>query len=193
MMEEKVKEILINQDKQLEADAIMQVIQEGNNIPTREKIENAKEKLVDEKRNEYSWLENKRIEENKKYTQTFREEIKREQERLLEKRRKQKKMEKAITIYEKHKEDFLVKDSLENKKKKKSFLEKIKEFFLGREEEQIKEPDKTIKPKTHREFEQELKNAINKEFRQEIEDKIAKREELLANEQNRKKNNQTER
>ncbi len=193
MVEDKIKDILASQEKQLEIDAILQVLEENNLEPTEASIKSAKNKLINEKKDSYLSLEQKRRDENRKYTKTYREEIKKEQETLLEERKKRKKIEQAIVAYEKHKSNFEMDIPTKTQKKKKGIVEKIKEFFLGSEETQTKDMSKIIKGKTHREFEQELKNAINKEFRQEIEDKIAKREELLANEQNIKKDNQTER
>lgn len=192
MIEEKIKDILVEQEKQLEVDAMLQVIEDDNLKPTEASIKSAKNQLISEKKDSYLSLEQKRRDENRKYTETCREEIKKEQERLLKERRDKRKIEKAITAYEKHKDEFEAVNPMRMQENKKSFIEKIKEFFLGNEKMQTKDTSKEVKTKTHKEFEQELKNVPNKEFKQEIEEKIAQREELSANEQNRRKNsNQT--
>lgn len=189
MNEEKIKDILIEQEKQLEVDAVLQVIEDDNLEPTDASIKTAKNQLISEKKDSYLNLEQKRRAENRKYTETYREEIRKEQERILEERRKKKKMEEAITAYEKHKDEFEIINQKKTQEKRKSFIEIVKEFFLGSEEVQTKDSVKEVKTKTHQEFEQELKNVTHKEFRQEIEEKIAQKEKLLANEQNKKRNN----
>ncbi len=189
MNEEKIKDILIEQEKQLEVDAVLQVIEDDNLEPTDASIKTAKNQLISEKKDSYLNLEQKRRAENRKYTETYREEIRKEQERILEERRKKKKMEKAITAYEKHKDGFEIINQKKTQEKRKGFIEIIKEIFLGSEEVQTADSVKEVKTKTHQEFEQELKNVTHKEFRQEIEEKIAQKEKLLANEQNKKKNN----
>lgn len=192
MIEEKIKDILVEQEKQLEVDAMLQVIEDDNLKPTEASIKSAKNQLISEKKDSYLSLEQKRRDENRKYTETCREEIKKEQERILEERRQKRRIEKAITAYEKHKDEFEIINPTKIQKDKKSFIEKIREFFLGSEGAQTEEAIKEVKTKTHKEFEQELKNVPNKEFKQEMKEKIAQREELLANEQNRRKNsNQT--
>ena len=192
MIEEKIKDILVEQEKQLEVDAMLQVIEDDNLKPTEASIKSAKNQLISEKKDSYLSLEQKRRDENRKYTETCREEIKKEQERILEERRQKRRIEKAITAYEKHKDEFEIINPTKIQEDKKSFIEKIREFFLGSEEAQTEEAIKEVKTKTHKEFEQELKNVPNKEFKQEMKEKIAQREELLANEQNRRKNsNQT--
>ena len=192
MIEEKIKDILVEQEKQLEVDAMLQVIEDDNLKPTEASIKSAKNQLISEKKDSYLNLEQKRRAENRKYTETYREEIRKEQERILEERRKKGKMEKAITAYERHKDEFEIINPTKIQEDKKSFIEKIREFFLGIEEAQTEKAIKEVKTKTHKEFEQELRNAMHKEFRQEMKEKIAQREELSANEQNRRKNsNQT--
>lgn len=189
MIEEKIKDILVEQEKQLEVDAMLQVIEDDNLEPTEASIKSAKNQLISEKKDSYLNLEQKRRAENRKYTETYREEIRKEQERILEEYRKKRKIEKAITAYERHKDEFEIINPTKIQENKKSFIEKIKEIFLGNEKMQTKDTSKEVKTKTHKEFEQELKNVPNKEFKQEIEEKIAQREELLANEQNKKNNN----
>lgn len=189
MIEEKIKDILVEQEKQLEVDAMLQVIEDDNLKPTEASIKSAKNQLISEKKDSYLNLEQKRRAENRKYTETYREEIRKEQERILEERRKKGKMEKAITAYERHKDEFEIINPTKIQEDKKSFIEKIREFFLGIEEAQTEKAIKEVKTKTHKEFEQELRNAMHKEFRQEMKEKIAQREELLANEQNKKNNN----
>ena len=192
MIEEKIKDILVEQEKQLEVDAMLQVIEDDNLKPTEASIKSAKNQLISEKKDSYLSLEQKRRDENRKYTETCREEIKKEQERILEERRQKRRIKEAITAYEKHKDEFEIINPTKIQEDKKSFIEKIREFFLGSEEAQTEEAIKEVKTKTHKEFEQELKNVPNKEFKQEMKEKIAQREELLANEQNRRKNsNQT--
>lgn len=192
MIEEKIKDILVEQEKQLEVDAMLQVIEDDNLKPTEASIKNAKNQLISEKKDSYLNLEQKRRAESRKYTETCREEIKKEQERILEERRQKRRIKEAITAYEKHKDEFEIINPTKIQEDKKSFIEKIREFFLGSEEAQTEEAIKEVKTKTHKEFEQELKNVPNKEFKQEMKEKIAQREELLANEQNRRKNsNQT--
>ena len=178
MIEEKIKDILVEQEKQLEVDAMLQVIEDDNLEPTEASIKNAKNQLISEKKDSYLNLEQNR-----------RAEIKKEQERILEERRQKRRIEKAITAYEKHKDEFEIINPTKIQKDKKSFIEKIREFFLGSEGAQTEEAIKEVKTKTHKEFEQELKNVPNKEFKQEMKEKIAQREELLANEQDKKKNN----
>lgn len=189
MIEEKIKDILVEQEKQLEVDAMLQVIEDDNLEPTEASIKSAKNQLISEKKDSYLSLEQKRRDENRKYTETYREEIRKEQERILEEYRKKRKIEKAITAYERHKDEFEIINPTKIQENKKSFIEKIREFFLGSEGAQTEEAIKEVKTKTHKEFEQELKNVPNKEFRQEMKEKIAQREKLLANEQDKKKNN----
>ena len=189
MIEEKIKDILVEQEKQLEVDAMLQVIEDDNLEPTEASIKNAKNQLISEKKDSYLNLEQKRRAESRKYTETCREEIKKEQERILEERRQKRRIKEAITAYEKHKDEFEIINPTKIQEDKKSFIEKIREFFLGSEEAQTEETIKELKTKTHKEFEEELRNAMHKEFRQEMKEKIAQREELLANEQDKKKNN----
>lgn len=189
MIEEKIKDILVEQEKQLEVDAMLQVIEDDNLKPTEASIKNAKNQLISEKKDSYLNLEQKRRAESRKYTETCREEIKKEQERILEERRQKRRIKEAITAYEKHKDEFEIINPTKIQEDKKSFIEKIREFFLGSEEAQTEETIKEVKTKTHKEFEEELRNAMHKEFRQEMKEKIAQREELLANEQDKKKNN----
>ena len=50
MIEEKIKDILVEQEKQLEVDAMLQVIEDDNLEPTEASIKNAKNQLISEKK-----------------------------------------------------------------------------------------------------------------------------------------------
>lgn len=186
MVEDKIKDILIEQEKQLEVDAILQVMEENELKPTKTSIKNAKNQLINKNKDNYLTLEQKRRDENRKYTETYREEIKKEQERLLEERRKKKRMENAIIAYERHKDEFDIFNPMTIQKSKKGFIEKMKEIFLGRGLNQSKNIEKEVKTKTHKEFEQELREVRHKDFRKEVEEKVNQKEQKLINSKNNK-------
>lgn len=184
MVEDKIKDILIEQEKQLEVDAILQVMEENELDPTKTSIKNAKNQLINENKDNYLTLEQKRIDENRKYTETYRKEIKKEQERLLEERRKKKRMENAITAYERHKDEFDIFNPMTIQKSKKGFIEKLKEFLFESELKQPKDIEKEVKPRTHQEFEHELRKVTYKEFGKEVEKKVNQKEQKLINSKN---------
>lgn len=166
-MQEKIKDILKEQEKQLEVDAILHVINEKEEEITEQSIKDAKNKLLDEKADKYISFEEQRREEHRKYTETYREEIKKEQEKKIEERKKRKKLENAIMTYEKQKEEVPIIDEEENEEETKSIIQKIKEFFVGKgtiiskEKEQPKKKNTNIELTRHQQFQQVLQEKVD--------------------------------
>lgn len=156
-MKEKIDEILANQGKQLEVDAIVKAMENSKEIPEPETIERMKEELFEKQRDKYLSQEEERIEANKKYTQTYREEIEKEQQKRIEENRRKRKMEKAIESYEKHRLHLIPEEQPEKVNVKNSFFRNLKQFLSSiftKQTEILKEENK---PKTHRQFQEELR------------------------------------
>lgn len=159
-MQNKIKDILTEQEKQLEIDAILQVVKENQSELTKQSIEVAKEKLVKEKEDRYISFEQQRREEHQKYTETYREEVRKEQARKLEERKTRRKLENAIIQYEKQKEDISFTRIPKKIVKKSSIIERIREFFYGKE--QLEKESINMESIKHQQFQQVLKIKLDK-------------------------------
>lgn len=159
-MQDKIREILSEQERQLEIDAMIKIIESKGNISSYDAIKSAKEELISEKQEDYLDFEQKRRDENRKYTQSFREEIQKQQEKKMEEERRRKRVENAIRIYEKHKENFAINrvEQEQEYEKSRSIIDRIKEFFHGSKENKTAEESEKNKTRTHKEFQQDLRN-----------------------------------
>lgn len=178
-MEEKVEEILAKQGKQLEVDAIIKAMENNKEIPNKELIQDMKKDLWNKQRDKYLINEEKRMEETKKYTQTCREEIEEKRKQKIEENKRKIRMKKAIEIYERHSLYRMLEERQEKPDVKSSFFKTIKQFL---DEININKPEvasKEIKPRTHKQFQEELRKRSEQKtesFKQEENSKTNKRD-----------------
>lgn len=165
MEEEKEKiinQVLASQEKQLEVDAI-RLVQEARVIEEKQKlIQRFHHFLIERKKQNYTiQQEEKQREEKRKYTETFRGELKEEQERKQKEKReeykKQKQTKQMIDAYE-------MQQMAEGRKENytqinSSFLQKIERTikqWVDGDKPQKKENTAKLKIPSHQDFESKL-------------------------------------
>lgn len=119
-----ISEILTYQDQQVKADITSLIINGLDEQQAREKIEKVVEKNIDSFFNS----EDKRSEELRKYTESFRGAIEKERKLRIEEIKRQEVVKKAISLYEKQ-NLYSIASKQSKKSENESFLERIQKIL----------------------------------------------------------------